>query len=92
MTPVNTEQLNAIHAIALRIIEQLPQDNASSVAKLYCEFRKAGESRAAAELRTSTDASKVIQVESIREKNIWVRTGLGIGIDAWFEAYKHVLG
>ncbi len=92
MTPLNTEQLATIHAIALRTIEQLPQDNASTVAKLYCEFRKAGESRAAAELRASNDAGKTIQAGSIREKNIWVRTGLGIGIDAWFEAYKIVTG
>ncbi len=92
MTPLNQEQLETIHAMALRTIDQLPQDNATTIARLYCSYRAAGESRALAELRTSNEASKLIRFRSIREKNIWARNGLDIGIDAWFKAYAQVVG
>lgn len=90
MRPLSTEQLAEIHARALRTIEQLPQDEATTIARLYCELRAEGENKARAELRTSNEAGKFTSFSSVREKNIWVRTGIGIGVDAWFEAYKSV--
>lgn len=91
MTPPNTEQLAEMRAKALRTIDQLPQDKATAIARLYCEIRAEGENQARAEMRTSIEASKLAQFSSVREKNIWVRSGLGIGVDAWFDAHKIVM-
>lgn len=92
MTPLTSEQLQAIHSIALRELAKLPEDHATAIAKLYCAIRASGESQVRAELRVSIDAMKILPFRTVREKNIWARQGLGIGIETWLGAYQQVLG